>query len=408
MALALYDDARARSFEPFALTRPVGELRAGAMLIRDRWARVSGEPAVGHVAASHLASFEESGAPPVLDGIVPSGTLLVNARCVPSLAAAAPAAPIWRCDGRVAAIRLPRPIHVSELDGGHVALDVLAPGLGLRDAAVAELAGRWLTDVWDLIRDLPAQLVDDIAVLGPEVAPAQGTPDIARRGGHRLFIEAGADIEPHVYVDLSAGPVLIRRGATVHAFTRLIGPVYIGEGSSVTTDRIAASSIGEHCKVHGELSTSVLLGYANKSHDGFVGHSYLGRWVNLGAGTITSNLKNTYGPVQLWTPGGLFSTGMTFLGSMVGDYVKTGIGTRLMTGTVVGAGANIYGGAAPPKFVPPFAWGDGVPYQTFALDKFLEVAQRQMARRHVELTSKGMTHLTNAHRRGQDRWAISE
>ena len=102
--------------------------------------------------------------------------------------------------------------------------------------------------------------------------------------------------------DVTAGPILVRRGAIVQAFTRVVGPCAIGDGSVVAGDRIAASSIGERCKVHGELSVSIVMGYTNKSHDGFVGHSYLGRWVNLGAGTITSNLKNTYGPVQLWTP----------------------------------------------------------------------------------------------------------
>ena len=97
------------------------------------------------------------------------------------------------------------------------------------------------------------------------------------------------------------------------------------------------------CKVRGELSNTIFLGYSNKGHDGFVGHSYLGRWVNLGAGTITSNLKNTYGTVSLWTPDGVRDTGLQFLGTLFGDHVKTGIGLRLTTGTVLGAGANVYG-----------------------------------------------------------------
>jgi hypothetical protein len=97
---------------------------------------------------------------------------------------------------------------------------------------------------------------------------------------------------------------------------------------------------------------------------------------------------------------------MTFIGSLLGDYVKTGIGTRLMTGTVVGAGANIFGGAAPPKFVPPFAWGDGVPYQSFAIEKFLEVAERQMARRSVALGARARQQLLDAYRRGRERWDL--
>jgi len=138
--------------------------------------------------------------------------------------------------------------------------------------------------------------------------------------------------------------------------------------------------------VHGEVSNVIFIGHANKGHDGFVGHSILGRWVNLGAGTITSNLKNTYGTVQLWTPDGIRETGLQFLGTLFGDHAKTGIGLRLTTGTVIGAGANVYGTVMPPKAVPPFGWGEAGSLAAYRVEKFLEVAERMMARRHVTLT----------------------
>jgi hypothetical protein len=137
------------------------------------------------------------------------------------------------------------------------------------------------------------------------------------------------------------------------------------------------------------MSNTIVTGHANKGHDGFVGHSILGRWVNLGAGTITSNLKNTYGTVQLWTPEGVRDTGLQFLGTLFGDHAKTGIGLTLTTGTVIGAGANVYGSRMPPKAVPPFAWGEAEQYADYRADKFLDVAERMMARRHVTL-SEGM------------------
>jgi UDP-N-acetylglucosamine diphosphorylase/glucosamine-1-phosphate N-acetyltransferase len=165
-----------------------------------------------------------------------------------------------------------------------------------------------------------------------------------------------------------------------------VGPLYVGADSTVMGDRIAASSIGDVCKVHGELSNTIFVGHANKGHDGFVGHSMLGRWVNLGAGTITSNLKNTYGTVQLWTPAGIRETGLQFLGTLFGDHAKTGIGLTLTTGTVLGAAANVYGSVMPPKAVDPFAWGEAGSFAVYRSDKFLEVAARMMARRHVELT----------------------
>ena len=132
-------------------------------------------------------------------------------------------------------------------------------------------------------------------------------------------------------------------GAHIRAFTRINGPCYVGRDVNVMGGDISGCSIGDVCKVRGELSNTIFVGHSNKGHDGFVGHSYLGRWVNLGAGTITSNLKNTYGTVALWTPTGVRDTGMQFLGTLFGDHVKTGIGLRLTTGTVLGAGANVYG-----------------------------------------------------------------
>src|SRR5260221_13277637 len=133
--------------------------------------------------------------------------------------------------------------------------------------------------------------------------------------------------------------------------------LYVGTGSTLSGDRIALSSIGDVSKVHGELSNTIFLGHTNKGHDGFVGHSILGRWVNLGAGTITSNLKNTYGPVSLWTPTGVRDTGLQFLGTLFGDHAKTGIGTRLTTATVIGAGANASASPRPPETVAPVTAG---------------------------------------------------
>jgi hypothetical protein len=151
--------------------------------------------------------------------------------------------------------------------------------------------------------------------------------------------------------------------------------------------------------VRGELSETIVLGHANKAHDGFVGHSYLGRWVNLGAGTITSNLKNTYGTVQLWTPDGMRDTGTIKLGSFLGDHVKTGIGTRLTTGSVIGAGSNVYGSRMPPKFVRPFSWGEGDALVPYRLDRFLAIAERAMGRRQITLGAGARRQLAAAHER---------
>lgn len=399
-ALVLYDDAVARELEPFALTRPACELRAGALLLRERWERAvnGGRQATGVVAAQHLASFDEPWGVGVVTGVIRATTVIANSRCAVALADA-PEADVWTCDGAVAAVRLARDVDAAELADGTLALEALAPA----GARQAPLRGRWLARVWDFIGHLPAMLSEDAPVV------TQGVRRLGRdhahiQGPHAVFFEAEANIEPQVFFDTTAGPVLVRRGATVMAFTRIVGPCVIGPESLVGGDKIAMSSIGDVCKVHGEVNSAVFLGHANKSHEGFVGHSYLGRWVNLGAGTITSNLKNTYGSVHLWTVRGEMDTGLQFLGTIFGDHAKTGIGATLTTGTVVGAAANIFGARMSPKCVPPFAWGEQEPYDTYDVEKFLQVTERVMARRHVALSPRARQQLAAAFAR---RWTVT-
>ena len=399
----LYDDACARTFEPFALTRPAGEMRAGALLVRERWERALGARVAGHISSPHLAQFEEPGAPSVLsNGVLPRGSWLANARFAPALVPLDSPDEVIAGD-KLAAVRLARDVEVSALHDGTASIGSYAYQSGNRHDVTAS-TGWWMSEVWDYIAHLVPMLEQDLPVLGASFTGAL-PPGSIRVGEHPVFIEAGAKVESGVCFDVTAGPVLVRAGAHIQAFTRLVGPLYIGAGCTVTTDRVASSSIGDVCKVHGELSNSIFIGHANKGHDGFVGHSILGRWVNLGAGTITSNLKNTYGTVQLWTPDGVRETGLQFLGTLFGDHAKTGIGLRLTTGTVLGAGANVYGSVMPPKVVAPFSWGEAGAFAEYRLDKFLDVASRMMSRRHVELTVRARAQLSTAY---AGRWSGAE
>jgi UDP-N-acetylglucosamine diphosphorylase/glucosamine-1-phosphate N-acetyltransferase len=319
--------------------------------------------------------------------------------------------------GRVAAVRTPRDLEARDFASGDARLEDLID----RDGGTAEIAGWWIDEVWDYVRLLTEQITDDIvrAARGPADPGGlgYGEPPVhaAVVGDHPVLVAEpqriggatvpGARLEPHVVLDASDGPIMIAHGAKVHAFTRLAGPCYVGRDSIILGGDVGASSIGPVCKVRGEVSTIVVLGYSNKSHDGFVGHSYLGRWVNVGAGTITSNLKNTYGKVEFWTPRGERQTGLQFLGTFFGDHAKTGIGTPLTTGTVLGAGACVFGSEMQPKVVPPFAWGSGVPYDTFQLDKFLSVTERVMARRHIALTERSRQQLVASY---EARWTLAE
>ena len=399
--LVLYDDEAARAFEPFALTRPVSELRAGTEIVRRRWERALDGEATGFIGAAHLADFEELDAPPMAHRDIASGTIIAHSRCAVALAAVDASADVWTCRGRVAAVRIARGgVALAVIRDGRTTLESLAPDGGV----TREVDGWWIDEVWDLIRHLSDMLASDIThrveMLDTVSAAEAGGAVI---GAYPTRVERGASIEPFTVFDGTAGPILIRRGATIAPFTRVVGPCYVGEDSVVAGDRIAATSIGEQCRVHGEVSMTVFLGHANKSHDGFVGHSYLGRWTNLGASTVTSNLKNTYGSVALWTPRGIRDTGLQFLGSLIGDHAKTAIGTRLTTGSVIGAGANVFATSMTPKVVAPFSWG-GMPDATvYESDKFLSVAERVMSRRHVALTERARRWLAAAY---AARWQV--
>jgi UDP-N-acetylglucosamine diphosphorylase / glucose-1-phosphate thymidylyltransferase / UDP-N-acetylgalactosamine diphosphorylase / glucosamine-1-phosphate N-acetyltransferase / galactosamine-1-phosphate N-acetyltransferase len=400
LQLLLFDDRTARGWEPFALTRPAGELLLGTMTLRQRAEHVFGATCAGHIAADHLLGFEEAGAPRVLGpDTVPRGgdRLILSSRAVPDPEAAkglegVSTAVSLRLGGQPAGWYLPdgAPAPDPEL--------LLDPTAG-PDAV--DLPGRMLHHVWDLVARNPEQIAADVAHLHP----APGSPALPHGvhhfGEHVLVLGEGAHVEPGVVLDTSNGPIWLDEGSSVRAFTRLAGPAYVGRGSTILGGPVEAVSIGPVCKVRGELAESVCLGYVNKAHDGHMGHAYLGRWVNLGAETTNSDLKNNYGTIRIWTPEGDKDTGEIKLGSLLGDHVKTGIGLLLNTGTVVGAGSNLFGSAMPDKYVPPFSWGSGEELVEFRLDKFMEVAERAMSRRGVELSQGMRAQLERAWIRGR-------
>ncbi len=411
-SLYLFDDARARGFEPFASSRPISELVSGIGTIRERWqVALQGVRSTHFLAGRRHVDFDEGSQSSAGAGMIPAGAIIVNARAVPATPADVAklgrfnaGCSVWRCGGRLAGIRIGEPIAASAFDDGSLTLEDLAAGTG----GIGDVKGWWIEDVWDLVRILPEQLADDLTQLAQRSAaePTNSRPPAHATiiGDKTLMVAEDVVIEPHVVFDTTAGPISIGRGSHIRAFTRITGPCYIGRDVTVMGGDITGCSIGDVSKVRGELSATIIVGHSNKGHEGFVGHSYIGRWVNLGAGTVTSNLKNTYGTVALWTPQGQRDTGLQFLGTLFGDHVKTGIGLRLTTGTVLGAGANVYGNM-PPKVVAPFSWGGAPPYTVYHADKFVETAQRMMSRRHVELTERARRHLETMH---AGRWKVSD
>lgn len=399
--LLVFDDGRARSWEPFALTRPAGELFFGTMTLRRRAERVLGLRCSGHIAAPHLLGFEEPDAPPVVDGTGEreSARLYLSSRFLPA----------WGTSFQ----RPDRSGAVEGADSGIVGWfaaagddppddDFFLDPTGGGAEPVARLGGRLLDRVWQLISENPDQTATDIRALYDRPKAARLPGGAHHWGGHPLIVDPTAKVEPGAAFDTSQGPIWIDRGATVQAFARLVGPSYIGPDSKVLGGPVEAVSLGPVCRVRGELAESVCVGYVNKQHDGHMGHAYLGRWVNLGAETTNSDLKNNYGTIRVWTPEGETDTGVIKMGSLIGDHVKTGIGLLLNTGTVIGAGSNLYGAEMPPKYVPPFSWGTGDQLVEYRLDKFLEVAEKAMGRRDVELTDALRGQLEAAWEKGRE------
>jgi UDP-N-acetylglucosamine diphosphorylase / glucose-1-phosphate thymidylyltransferase / UDP-N-acetylgalactosamine diphosphorylase / glucosamine-1-phosphate N-acetyltransferase / galactosamine-1-phosphate N-acetyltransferase len=391
--LILFDDAAAQAWEPFALTRPAGELLFGTLTLRARSERALGIRCVAHLAADHLAGFEEAGAPPVrrfADAPASGDRLFLLSRVV-----------VERGDSNqlVGRLKEPGPVQIDGQTAGWFAPDgTPAPSADFfRNPAVADppsggggaisLAGRLLERVWQLISENPEQIARDIAKRFPDPAPPSLPAGVHRLGDGAVVLGEGVQIEPGVVLDTRGGPIWLDADVQVRAFTRLAGPAYVGPGSSILGGPVETVSIGPVCKVRGELAESICLGYSNKQHDGHMGHAYLGRWVNLGAETTNSDLKNNYGTIRIWTPDGDTDTGVIKLGCLLGDHVKTGIGLLFNTGTVVGAGSNLFGAAMPPKFVPPFSWGSGSELTEYRVDKFLEVAERALGRRGVKLSA---------------------
>jgi UDP-N-acetylglucosamine diphosphorylase/glucosamine-1-phosphate N-acetyltransferase len=194
-------------------------------------------------------------------------------------------------------------------------------------------------------------------------------------------------IEPFSVVDLREGPVAIGDNVHVRAHSTIQGPCFIGNRSVIDGASIRpGTSIGPVSRVSGEVEASVFQGWSNKHHLGFIGHAWVGEWVNLGAGTNNSDLKNNYGRVRIGGPGGSLETGMQKLGCFIGDHTKTGIGSLLNTGAVIGPFCNLLGGEVCPKYVPPFTWQGSEGFERYRLEEAISTAKTVMRRRSVEMS----------------------
>ena len=357
MDINLFDTSKIKQqLKPFTYTRPIGDLRIGISKISEKWEHYGFR--VGFVTDDYLASKFET----LEGGLNVVAHVFPTAELVEAIKGLSSAQGLWHHDEFIA----------GNEEGEVISFDT-------------ELT--FLNHTWDIFRMNRAQLIADFErITEGRQSQVITDPHTIVYGRENLFIEEGAQIKAAV-IDASNGPVYIGKNTVINAGAMINGAFALGDYSTINmgTKMRGDTTIGPHCKVGGEISNSVFLGYSNKGHEGFVGNSVIGEWCNIGADSNSSNLKNNYAEVRLWdyASGRFAPTGLQFCGLMMADHAKCGINTMFNTGTVVGVGANVFGAGYPRNFIPSFSWGGAAGLTTFQLKKFDEVASAVMKRRNI-------------------------
>jgi len=355
MKLILFDDG-AGELAPLTDLRPVFDVRTGAWTALERWAEIGLSPAGVRVPDS-MAVLAKALHPKLgVNQSIATGSTLVNGRWplaaqdVETIAALKPGYALVRGSTLLAA-------RVDEPTDEPIKVDAYES---------TEHDADLLDRCWHVRSYRDACLAYDLG----QMAPSKG-----------VVVQEGARVAESAVLDASNGAIVVAKDARVGHHAVVLGPAYIGPGSTVVEHATIRpnTAIGPVCKIGGEVSGTILQGYSNKAHDGFLGDSYVGMWVNLGAGTTNSNLLNTYGQVVVDRQ----RTGETFLGCILGDHVRTAICTRIMTGAVVGTGTMWAASSAISGRVEPMRWMTDAGERTYRREKFLEVAKAAMARRGI-------------------------
>jgi len=389
MTLVVFEDEGFRDLLPLTYVRAAFELRCGCDALLDKiltaYPRTPHQLRVRSALQPLIAERFPSAAPAIENDV--EDCLWINARAIvtDSLALGHGTA-CWQ-DGALVAARfngaLSRDLSDEDLlDAARLRARLRA----LHEVPVPPAISGMIRYPWDLIARNADELRRQAGNMPPDKL-GRISPAACLLNSSAIHVGAESVIKPMVVLDAEEGPIHVGRGVTISPGAVLKGPCSIGDGSLVQAGASIreGASIGPVCKVGGEIEGSIFQGYANKQHDGFVGHSYVGEWTNLGADTVTSDLKNTYGPVAMPLCGKKTLTGQRFLGMVAGDFSKLGICTAITTGTCIGIFCNVVC-PRPPQFVRSFSWMTAescVPHQ---IDKALAVARIVMNRRKLELT----------------------
>lgn len=374
MSYILFDDVARKSLKPFTYIRPVCDIRIGILTIREKWEKYLGET------TSTLTEDYLSNKFPII--FADSMTLINGSVCpTPKLVQAVKNLSVNQvlvCNDNIIAMSKTREDFISEGD----------------DIEKIEVEEDFikLNNVWDIYVYNDRAIREDFELItkGRKSQTLSSTNKLINP--ENIFIEEGASVEC-TCLNAKNGPIYIGKNAEIMEGAVVRGPFAMGEHSVLKLNAkiYGGTTIGPYAKVGGELDSVVIFGYSNKAHDGFIGHSVIGEWCNLGADTNASNLKNTYDEVRLYDieKSTFVPTGQVFCGTIFGDHSKCGINVMFNTGTVVGISSNIYGAGYQRNFIPSFAWGGtNTGLKLYQLDKAIEVNERMMQRRGLVMSEE--------------------
>ena len=371
MNYILFDGPVRNALLPFTFTRPVADIRIGILTIREKW-----EKYLGYTTTTITEEYLTDKFPMV----EMEQNVMINAAYLPNEVLAE----------MVMALEENQAIFSGDEVIAFYTTDT-QDEVDFDEYDIIEYSeeGLKIEHVWDIFKKNDAAIREDFELLTEDRTSQRIPASVNTIAPENIFIEEGAKLE-FVTLNASTGPIYIGKNAEIMEGSIIRGPFALCESAVVKMGAkvYGATTVGPECRIGGEVSNSVLFGYSNKGHDGFLGNSVLGEWCNLGADTNNSNLKNNYEEVKLWDyeKGSFIKTGLQFCGLMMGDHSKSGINTMFNTGTVVGVCANIFGSGFPRNFVPSFSWGGAAGMATYDVKKAFETARIVMSRRELEFT----------------------
>jgi len=373
MNYILFDGTVRNALLPFTYTRPVADIRVGILTIREKW-----EKYLGYTTTTLTEEYLMEKFPMVEmeENVMINASFLPNEVLAEMVMALETNQAIFQGEEVIAFYS-----HENQEEVDFDTYDIIDY---TEDCLRIE-------NPWDIFQKNDAAIREDFELLteGRTSQPIPSSVNVI--SAENIFIEEGAKLE-FVTLNASTGPIYIGKNAEIMENSVIRGPFALCEEAQVKlgTKVYGATTVGPHSRIGGEVSNSVLFGYSNKGHDGFLGNSVLGEWCNLGADTNNSNLKNNYEEVKLWSyeKEGFVKTGLQFCGLMMGDHSKSGINTMFNTGTVVGVSANIFGSGFPRNFVPSFSWGGASGFTTYVTKKAFDTARIVMSRRNIEFSEE--------------------